>query len=66
MSRESQLEAEAIRVFQLAVARNVFTSEELRAMLIKTSTFMNSYEINRMVAITPKESLDNLRNIVNP
>jgi CRISPR/Cas system CSM-associated protein Csm3 (group 7 of RAMP superfamily) len=66
MSRESQLEAEAIRVFQLAVARNVFTTEELRAMLIKASTVMNSYEIKRMVAITPKESLDNLRNIVNP
>lgn len=66
MSRESQLEAEAIRVFQLAVARNVFTTEELRAMLIKASTVMNSYEIKRMVAITPKENLDNLRNIVNP
>jgi hypothetical protein len=66
MSRESQFEAEAIRVFQLAVARNVFTAEELRAMLIKASTVMNSYEINRIVAITPKESLDNLRDIVNP
>lgn len=66
MGRESRLEADDIRVFQLAVARNVFTAEEMRAMLIKTSTIMNSYEIKRIVAITSKESLDNLRDIVNP
>lgn len=66
MSQASTEVYEAISVFQRAVASNEFTVEEMKAMLILASDLMNDFEINRIIAITEKQSLADLKNIVNP
>lgn len=66
MSRASREVYEAISVFQRAVASNEFTVEEMKAMLVLAADLMNDFEINRIIAITEKQSLADLKNIVNP
>jgi hypothetical protein len=65
MGRASTEMARAQKLFQDALNQNVFSADEMKAMLLKASRMMNQFEMDNMVEETNVKNFEELYMMVN-
>lgn len=60
MGRASTEMARAQKLFQDALNQNVFSADEMKAMLLKASQMMNQFEMDNMVEETSVKNFEEL------
>lgn len=65
MGRASTEMARAQKLFQDALNQNVFSADEMKAMLLKASRMMNQFEMDNMVEETSVKNFEELYMMVD-
>ena len=65
MGRASTEMARAQKLFQDALNQNVFSADEMKAMLLKASRMMNQFEMDNMVEETNVKNFEELYMMVD-
>ena len=65
MGRTSTEMARAQKLFQDALNQNVFSADEMKAMLLKASRMMNQFEMDNMVEETNVKNFEELYMMVD-
>ncbi len=65
MGRASTEMARAQKLFQDALNQNVFSADEMKAMLLKASRMMNQFEMDNMVEETNVKNFEELYMLVD-